>query len=179
MANAAFAAAERGAAAARTTLGFAVEKARGDGRQAGVDLVLARAELRAARAGLRDAKRKRAIADARVRILQQRPTTALEQRIVASSRREAAARRPSSTGSPARLGVQVPADEVLFFEALPLRVDSLAARRGSPVQAAVMTVSNARLAIDSSLSVLTRSSCGRACAWRSRNSSCARSSRAA
>jgi hypothetical protein len=42
---------------------------------------------------------------------------------------------------------------VLFFPTLPLRVDTLIARRGDTVSGNVMTVSNSRLAIDSSLSL--------------------------
>ena len=53
-------------------------------------------------------------------------------------------------------GVQVPADEILFFPTLPVRVDSVAAKRGSQVSGSVMTVTNSRLAIDSSLSVAGR-----------------------
>ena len=52
-----------------------------------------------------------------------------------------------------KIGVSVPADEVLFFNTLPLRVDSVRVRRGDPVSGRVMTVSNSRLAIDSSLSI--------------------------
>ena len=51
-----------------------------------------------------------------------------------------------------KMGIQVPADEVLFFSTLPLRVDSVRVRRGDAVSGRVMTVSNSRLAIDSSLS---------------------------
>ena len=51
-----------------------------------------------------------------------------------------------------KMGIQVPADEVLFFTTLPLRVDSVRVRRGDTVSGRVMTVSNSRLAIDSSLS---------------------------
>ena len=52
-----------------------------------------------------------------------------------------------------KMGIQVPADEVLFFSTLPLRVDSVRVRRGDSVTGRVMTVSNSRLAIDSSLSL--------------------------
>ena len=52
-----------------------------------------------------------------------------------------------------KVGVSVPADEVLFFGTLPLRVDSVRVRRGDTVTGRVMTVSNSRLAIDSSLSI--------------------------
>ena len=51
-----------------------------------------------------------------------------------------------------KMGIQVPADEILFFSTLPLRVDSVRVRRGDTVTGRVMTVSNSRLAIDSSLS---------------------------
>ena len=49
--------------------------------------------------------------------------------------------------------MSVPADEVLFFNTLPLRIDSVRVRRGDVVNGRVMTVSNSRLAIDSSLSI--------------------------
>src|ERR687896_447552 len=51
------------------------------------------------------------------------------------------------------IGIVVPANEVLFFGSLPLRVDSVRVRRGDSVTTNVMTVSNSRLAIDSSLSL--------------------------
>ncbi len=49
------------------------------------------------------------------------------------------------------LGVQVPANEILFFAALPLRIDDTKIKRGDSASAEVMTVSGTRLAIDSSL----------------------------
>ncbi|MGD9704160.1 MAG: peptidoglycan-binding protein [Acidimicrobiia bacterium] len=53
-----------------------------------------------------------------------------------------------------RLGIQVPADEVLFFPTLPLQVDSVAVKTGDQVTTApVMTVSNFQLAVDAALSV--------------------------
>src|ERR671931_393222 len=52
-----------------------------------------------------------------------------------------------------RAGVQVPANEVLFFPNLPARVDTVKAKRGTTVSGPVMNVTNSRLAIDSSLSV--------------------------
>jgi hypothetical protein len=50
-------------------------------------------------------------------------------------------------------GIQVPANEILFFATLPLRVDAIKARRGDTVTGRVMDVTGARLAVDSSLSV--------------------------
>ena len=51
----------------------------------------------------------------------------------------------------ATVGVQVPANEVVFFPSLPLRIDDTKIKRGDPATAEVMTVSGTHLAIDSSL----------------------------
>ena len=47
--------------------------------------------------------------------------------------------------------VQVPANEIVFFPSLPLRIDDTKVRRGDVASGEVMTVSGTRLAIDSSL----------------------------
>jgi hypothetical protein len=146
-------AAQKTAAAARAGVGIAVEKARGEGRRAAADLRLARAETRSARASLVLAERKHTLARTRIGILEQPPDTALERRMVTSARDEADRTRTDLAQLASRIGVQVPADEVLFFPTLPLRVDSLTARRGTQLSGSVMTVTNSRLAIDSSLSV--------------------------
>ena len=52
-----------------------------------------------------------------------------------------------------KLGVQVPADEVLFFPTLPLRIDTVKLAAGDPVAGPVMTVTNSRLAVDGALSL--------------------------
>jgi hypothetical protein len=49
--------------------------------------------------------------------------------------------------------IQIPANEVLFFPTLPLRVDAVKAKRGSAVSGSVMSVTSSRLVVDSSLSV--------------------------
>jgi peptidoglycan hydrolase-like protein with peptidoglycan-binding domain len=51
-----------------------------------------------------------------------------------------------------RTGIQVPADELLFFLDLPRRVDDVKVKRGDPVTAELMTVSGLALSIDTSLS---------------------------
>jgi hypothetical protein len=52
------------------------------------------------------------------------------------------------------MGISVPANEVLFFPTLPLRVDAVKVKLGdSAAGQQVMTVSNSRLAIDSSLAL--------------------------
>ena len=97
-------------------------------------------------------KRKHQLALARVRILGQTPGTRVEPDLVATASRELGRVQGEFARLAARSGVQVPADEVLFFASTPVRVDSVAAERGSQPSGAVMTVSNTRLAIDSSLS---------------------------
>jgi hypothetical protein len=52
-----------------------------------------------------------------------------------------------------KTGVSVPANELLFFPALPLRIDDSKLSRGDPVTGSVMTVTTARLGVDSSLDV--------------------------
>jgi hypothetical protein len=52
-----------------------------------------------------------------------------------------------------QIGIVVPANELLFFPALPLRVDDVKALRGDVVTGPVMTVTTARLAVDSSVDV--------------------------
>lgn len=53
----------------------------------------------------------------------------------------------------AKAGVSVPADEVLFFPNLPLRVQSTKLKAGDAVSGNVMTISTAKLAVDSALSL--------------------------
>lgn len=51
------------------------------------------------------------------------------------------------------IGVVVPADEVLFFPSLPLRIDEPKVERGDDGTQEVMVVSTSRLAVDSSVSI--------------------------
>lgn len=146
-------AAERGAEAARSGVPLAVDKARMEGRRAEKDLSLAHSELDNARSLLKIAERKRGLSRARLRILRTAPSASLERQIVAAARSEAGRTQAELTRLALRTGVQVPADEILFFATLPVRVDTLSSKRGSQVQGSVMTVTNSRLAIDSSLSI--------------------------
>ena len=125
-------------------------------REAGRDAVArARADSRSARAGrCRGRAARSTLAARRLRILQH------PGRHHASEASHARRRRREARGTAAdvarlarKMGIQVPANEVLFFPTLPLRVDSVRVRRGDSVAGRVMTVSNSRLAIDSSLSL--------------------------
>jgi len=108
-------------------------------------------ELRGAKASLAIAERKRRQAHARVAILGRSPDTGLEQQIVQSAAAEVRRTADEAARIAATTGVRVPADEVLFFPTLPLRIDRVTAKRGSATTGSVMTVTNSRLAVDSSL----------------------------
>ena len=50
-----------------------------------------------------------------------------------------------------KVGISVPANEVIFLPDLPRRVDEVKVGRGEPVNGAVINVTNARLAVDASV----------------------------
>ncbi len=100
--------------------------------------------------------------------------TEAESRVRSSEARLVALRRPGSGGKTLKqavgvaeaevarlqaelektasgLGVQVPANELVFFPILPLRIDDTKTKRGDPATAEVMTVSGTRLAVDAAL----------------------------
>ena len=79
--------------------------------------------------------------------------TSVQRLLSESAAREAQETEAEAARLAGTIGIQVPANEVLFFPTLPLRVDSVRVRRGDTAAGNVMTVSNSRLAIDSSLSL--------------------------
>jgi hypothetical protein len=138
--------------AAENALRQSSAKARDDGRKAERDLALARSDLREALRTLTTLKGKHRLALSRVRILEQPVSTLVERQIVEASTREDRRAKADLARLASRSGVQVPADEILFFASTPVRVDSVTAKRGSQVSGDLMTVSNTTLAIDSGLS---------------------------
>jgi peptidoglycan hydrolase-like protein with peptidoglycan-binding domain len=63
-----------------------------------------------------------------------------------------AAKRTGSGPTGTKLGVQIPAGELLFFPMLPVRVDEAKLNAGEEAVGAVMTVTNSRLVVESALS---------------------------
>jgi hypothetical protein len=63
-----------------------------------------------------------------------------------------AGRRANAGPSGTKLGIQIPAGEVLFFPALPARVDDVKLKVGDEVAGPVMTVTSSRLVVESALS---------------------------
>lgn len=99
------------------------------------------------------ARRQADLAARRLLILQRPGDTSLQRRLSDSAAREARETEADAARIARQIGIVVPANEVLFFSSLPLRVDSVRVRRGDSVATNVMTVSNSRLAIDSSVSL--------------------------
>jgi hypothetical protein len=139
------------ASATRSEGPSAVRKAADDLVQAQRDVRIAREELRRSRVGARTARRQAHLAVARLHLLRRPADVGAMQAIARSAAGEERRTRAEVARLARQAGVQVPADEILFFPALPLRVDAVKAKRGSQVSGAVMTVTNSRLAIDSSL----------------------------
>ena len=139
--------------AARAQGRDAVGKARSDMRVAERDANTAAAELVRARRGVPTARRQVTLAAQRLRVLRRPADTAIQRLLRDSAAREARGAAAEVARLAGKIGVHVPANEVLFFPTLPLRVDSVRAKRGDSASGRVMTVSNSRLAVDSSLSL--------------------------
>ena len=144
-------AATAAASAATTDTSNAVRKAQDDAVQAVLDVRSATDELRRARVGVRTARLQARLAGERVRVMERPASTRTLQAIAGAAAQEEHRTRADVQRLAAKSGVQVPADEVLFFASLPLRVDTVKAKRGSTVSGPVMSVTNSRLAVDSSL----------------------------
>jgi hypothetical protein len=138
--------------AAANALRQSSEKARDDARKAQRDLALAKSDLRQAQRTLTTLQGKHRLAVSRVQILKQPASTLVERQIVDAASREVARSKAELSRLASRSGVQVPADEILFFPNTPVRVDKVTATRGSQVTGDLMTVSNTTLAIDAGLS---------------------------
>jgi peptidoglycan hydrolase-like protein with peptidoglycan-binding domain len=150
--DAAIAAAE----AARAGAPDARRRARADGAQAANDARVAAEELRRARRAVRTARATAKLSAQRVRILSDPADTRSMQAIAGAAADEERRTRAEVARLFAQAQVQVPANEILFFPALPLRVDTVKAKRGSAVSGSVMNVTSSRLVVDSSLSVSDR-----------------------
>jgi Putative peptidoglycan binding domain len=131
----------------------ALQQARDDYRQAQRDVRGATGELARARRGLRTARVQATLAAERAKVMARPSDTKAMHAIAASSAQEARRTEAEVARLSRRAGVQVPANEVLFFPTLPLRVDVIKAKRGDTVTGRVMDVTGSRLAVDSSLSV--------------------------
>lgn len=118
----------------------------------------AKDETDAQREALRNARQ--AVSQAEDQLLQaqdgvdnaQPPGTTARARL-AKARRDVAEARQYLSDLNAKVGVVVPANEVLFFPNLPLRVDEPKVKRGDDGTKEVMVVTTSRLAIDGSVPI--------------------------
>jgi Putative peptidoglycan binding domain len=146
-------AAERSVAATRAAGRDAVAQARSLRRTAAESAQTAAARLARAERTLVSKRRLAELAALRLRVLQAPGDSSIQRRLSESAAAEARGTAADAARLAAKMGIQVPANEVLFFRALPLRVDTVKVRRGDSAAGHVMTVSNSRLAVDSSLSL--------------------------
>ncbi len=140
----------RVAQAELNTVNAAVRAARETGRDA---VAKALAEGVRARQALPKARRQVVLTSSRLQILRTPGDTGLQRAVTRAAEREARGTAEDVARLAGKMGIQVPANEMLFFSTLPLRVDAVRVRRGDSVTGRVMTVSNSRLAVDSSLSI--------------------------
>ncbi|MEA2195059.1 MAG: hypothetical protein QOG42_1493, partial [Solirubrobacteraceae bacterium] len=145
-------AAQQAYTAAKRVVNESIRRARDDGRKAARDLRLARADALEATRTLTTLGRRHRLAIARVRLLGRPAGSNVDNDAVGAAIADLRRVQGEYASFAARSGVQVPADEILFFAQTPVRVDSVAAHSGSQLNGPLMTVSNTRLAIDSSLS---------------------------
>jgi len=146
-------AARASASATAATGRDAIAKARSDRRTAIRDASTAAAELIRARRALPTARSQVVLAARRLQVLRTPGDTSIQRLLAESSAKEARGTAKEVSRLASQMGITVPANEVLFFPTLPLRVDTVKVRRGDSVTTQVMTVSNSRLGIDSSLSL--------------------------
>lgn len=123
-------------------------------RQAQRDARTAAAELVRARRAVPTARRQVVLAARRLQVLRTPGDTTVQRLLAESTAKEVRGTAADVARLASKLGIQVPANEVLFFPTLPLRVDTVKVRRGDSASGSqVMTVSNTRLAVDSSLAL--------------------------
>jgi peptidoglycan hydrolase-like protein with peptidoglycan-binding domain len=146
-------AATRSLAATRAAGRDAVALARADRRRAISAARTAAAKVVRAERAVSTARTQVVLAERRLQVLRTPGDTSIQQLLADSAAREASETETDAARLASKIGIQVPANEVLFFPTLPLRVDSVIVRRGDSASGKVMTVSNSRLAIDSSLSL--------------------------
>jgi peptidoglycan hydrolase-like protein with peptidoglycan-binding domain len=139
--------------AIRASTGADVVRAHNDGAKLVRDVTVADGELRSARESLGAARRQVRLDRLKARLLTRRVDTTTLRAIVAASGQEERRTAAEVARLAQQMGVSVPANEMLFFPNLPVRVDAVKAKRGNTVAGRVMNVTNSRLAIDSSLSV--------------------------
>jgi multidrug efflux pump subunit AcrA (membrane-fusion protein) len=116
------------------------------------DVQVAQAELRRAQIGITTARQLAQLSTIRAKQLATPTDTQTLKDIAVSALNEEQRTNAEARRISRGMGVKVPANEILFFPSLPLRVDKVKLQRGGLVTGALMDVTNSNVAIDSSLS---------------------------
>ena len=152
-AQAELAASQAVAESLRRTTPAAVLQARTDAANLAGDVRVAEAELRRAELGVTVARRQVRLTKLRVQALSRPVDTRSLEAIADATADEERRTRDVVAQLAFTAGVQIPANEILFFPSLPVRVDEVKARRGQTVSGPVFTVTSSSVIIDSSLGV--------------------------
>jgi peptidoglycan hydrolase-like protein with peptidoglycan-binding domain len=137
----------------RSTAPSAVLQARDEAANLARDVRVAEAELQRAEVGVAVARRQVRLTQLKAQVLGRPVDTSALEAIADATADEEQRTREVVARLAFTAGVQVPANEILFFPSLPVRVDEVKARRGSTVSGPVMTVTSSSVIIDSSLGV--------------------------
>jgi hypothetical protein len=147
------AAAVAAANAVRVSGAADVQRAQADGAKLRRDVGVAEAEAGRAATAVTAARTAARLAARKAQAITRKPDTSTFRAVIDSAAQEERRTQGVVHELAGAAGIQVPANEILFFPNLPLRVDKVRAKRGNAVSGSVMDVTNSRLAIDSSLSV--------------------------
>jgi peptidoglycan hydrolase-like protein with peptidoglycan-binding domain len=149
-----------GAAAATQASSIAVDEAKAgvlaataSRLAAGVDAKDAAANSTKAVGAIAAAHDDQLVADARVEQLREPKAVATLTKGVRNAQSALAEAQTALSELDGKTGIIVPANEVVFFPTLPLRVDEATAEAGASATAAVMTVTTSILAVDAALPV--------------------------
>jgi multidrug efflux pump subunit AcrA (membrane-fusion protein)/peptidoglycan hydrolase-like protein with peptidoglycan-binding domain len=94
-----------------------------------------------------------ALAAANLALVTSPPDEATATAALAKAQRDLADAKAQERSLASTTGIVVPANEVLFFPTLPLRVDEAKVDRGDDATAEVMVVTTSRLAVDAAVSI--------------------------
>ncbi len=134
-----------------------VDQARDQLAQTERDVTLATSALKLAKTSgataIRQAGAQASIASASARETARGGDLALARQQLESAEANATRANDEVAELEGKTGTAIPANEVLFFPSLPLRIDDSRLNRGDPVNGAVMTVTTSRLAVDGGLDV--------------------------
>ncbi|MCU1381005.1 MAG: peptidoglycan-binding protein, partial [Acidimicrobiales bacterium] len=122
-------------------------------RQAELSTLQATQAAMAAKRGIEAAKDASELAAQNLALVQEPPDESTAAASLAKAQADLADARAQERSLASTTGIVVPANEVLFFPTLPLRVDEAKVERGDDATQEVMVVTTSRLAVDAAVSI--------------------------